>query len=154
MISKGVQTDSYGRQPSKFIRDLMIEGERELNKSLIMTLLNQLRRSLNIINYGVPPNKYTKEALGCDIDYFKEFIQSKMTSDMKWDNIDLYHIKPAHKFNLDDYEDVSDCEHYTNFQPLFKNKNLNETNWTEEDETFWCKNIIRNDTYREIYLSK
>lgn len=154
MISKGVQTDLYSTQPSNFIKELMIGEERKYNKSLIMTHLNQVRRSLNIINFGVPPNKYTEEALGCDIEYFKEFIESKMKSDMRWDNIDLYHIKPSHKFNLDDYEDFCECEHYTNFQPLLKNKNSNETNWTEENEIFWCKNIIRNDTYREIYLSK
>lgn len=105
---------------------------------------------MNIINSGVPPNKYTEEALGCDIEYFKEFIQSKMTSGMNWDKIDLYHIKYVHKFNLDDYEDVYDCEHYTNFQPLLKNKNSNETNWTEENEIFWCKNIIRNDIEKYI----
>lgn len=154
MISKGVQTDLYSSQPSNFIKELMIDRERKYNKSLIMTHLNQVRTALNVINSGVPPNKYTEEALRCDFKYFKEFIESKMTSAMSWDNIDLYHIKPVHKFNLDDYEDFCECEHYTNFQPLFKNKNSNETNWTEEDETFWSKNIIRNDTYREIYLTK
>lgn len=40
MISKGVQTDSYSRQPSNFIKELMLEGERKYNKSIIMTLLN------------------------------------------------------------------------------------------------------------------
>lgn len=119
-----------------------------------MTQRDQLRRALGIIiQSGASIVPYT-ETLSCNIEYFKEFIKSKMTPDMNWNNIDLYHIKPISKFDLEDCYNHCDCEHYTNFQPLLKDINFNETNWTEKDEIFWRENIRENDAYREIYLSK
>lgn len=98
-------------------------------------------------------NKHTIEYLGCSIDYFKNFISSKMTSKMNIDNIHLDHIKPVSLFNLDDENDLMECCHYTNFQPLLIEENLKKSNkWSDNDELYWRQNIIFNDDFKEIYI--
>ena len=51
-----------------------------------------------------------------------------MTQNMTIDNIHLDHIKPVSSFNLDDENEIKECCHYTNFQPLFIEENLKKSN--------------------------
>ena len=100
-------------------------------------------------------NKCTLDYLGCSIKYFSEFMSSKMTSEMNFNNIHLDHIKPVSSFNLDDINELQKCCHYTNFQPLLVKDNLSKSNkWCKNDNEFWENNIIFNDTYKEIYIPK
>ena len=93
--------------------------------------------------------KSSIEYLGCDVDYFKDYIQKKMdiynqTAEVKMDftNIHIDHIKPISVFNLDDEEEFLDCCNYTNLQPLLAEDNLNKSNkWTDENEEYWNNNI-------------
>lgn len=72
---------------------------------------------------------------------------------MNIDNIHLDHIKPVSFFNLDNENDLKECCHYTNFQPLLIEDNLKKLNkWTEEDDNFWRDNILFNSDYKDIYL--
>ena len=97
-------------------------------------------------------SKHCIENLDCDIEYFKCFIQSKMTTYMNWDNIHFDHIKPIDKFNLDDHDEFIACSHYTNFQPLLAEDNLKKNNrWSEEDEVFWQENI-KGKEYKQLYI--
>lgn len=98
-------------------------------------------------------NKCTLDYLGCSIEYFKSFIFEKMTEDMSIENIHLDHIKPISSFNLDDENELQQCCHYTNFQPLLVKDNLNKSNkWNEKSDTFWKSNIIFNENYRDIFI--
>jgi hypothetical protein len=90
--------------------------------------------------------------LGCSVQYFKEYIEKKMTSEMNWENIHLDHIKPVSKFNLQYHEDFLDCCHYTNFQPLLVATNLKKSNkWSDENEAFWQEHI-KGKEYNQLYL--
>ena len=62
----------------------------------------------------------TIEYLGCSPIYFKNYIQSKMTADMTFDDIHFDHIKPVSSFDLQNEEDILMCCHYSDFQPLLK----------------------------------
>ena len=95
--------------------------------------------------------KPTIEYLGCSAEYFKSYIQSKMTIEMTFDNIHYDHIKPVSRFNLEDENELLDCCHYTNFQPLLAVDNLSKSNkWTDENELFWKENICGKE-YLQIF---
>jgi hypothetical protein len=111
------------------------------------------RRHLNrvIKNINITKTKPSFEYLGCSPEYFKEFIEKKMSPDMNWDNIHLDHIKPVSKFNLEDMDEFLNCCHYSNFQPLLSCDNLRKSNkWNEDDEIFWNENI-KGKEFIEIY---
>ena len=77
-----------------------------------------IRNSLKCI--GLSKNKKSIDILGCDIKFFKEYLEFKFTDDMSWSNYgviwDVDHIIPlATAVNEDD---VIRLNHYTNLQPL------------------------------------
>ena len=92
------------------------------------------------------------EYLGCSIEYFIEYIKSKMTPEMTFQNIHIDHIKPVSLFDLNNKEEFLKCCHYTNIQPLLSLDNIIKSNkWSQEDNDFWENNIYNKD-YSEIYL--
>ena len=94
------------------------------------------------------------EYLGCSAEYFQNYVKSKFVDEMTFDNIHYDHIKPISKFNLDVEEELLNCCHYTNFQPLLVTTNLEKSNkWSNDDEIFWTKNI-RGKEYIPLYLPK
>ena len=130
------------------------------NLSLYLVNLQriQIRRCLNISSQT--KTKSSIEYLGCDADYFKNYIQKKMdiynqTADVKMDfsNIHIDHIKPVSSFNLDEEDDFLDCCNYTNLQPLLIQDNLSKYNkWTDEDDVYW-NNEIKGKEYLQIYIN-
>lgn len=67
--------------------------------------------------------------LGCSYEFFKQYLESKFTKGMGWENHGLYgwhidHIKPCSLFNLLDPEQQKLCFHYTNIQPLWATKEI------------------------------
>jgi hypothetical protein len=99
-------------------------------------------------------NKHSIEYLGCSPEYFKNFIQSKMTNEMNFNNIHYDHIKPVSRFKLEIETELMLCCHYTNYQPLLAIDNLSKHNkWTDEDDEFWKNNICGKE-YLQIYLNK
>ena len=73
---------------------------------------------------NIEKTKPSIEYLDCSAEYFKEYIISKMTPDMTFDNIQFDYVKPLRKFDLEDEEELLKCCHYTNFQPLISTDNL------------------------------
>lgn len=69
----------------------------------------------------------TISLLGCDLDTFKEYMESKFIEGMSWENIGKWHIdhiKPCVSFDLTDPDQQRQCFHYTNLQPLWAIDNL------------------------------
>ena len=91
------------------------------------------------------------EYLGCSAVHFKEYISKKMTAEMTFDNIHYDHIKPVSVFDLNCPNELLECCHYTNFQPLLATDNLEKSNkWNYECELFWRENICGKE-YLKIY---
>lgn len=77
---------------------------------------------------GLSKNKKTIDILGCDIEFFKIYIEEKFIDDMNWSNHgvvwDIDHIIPL--TTAKDEKDVIILNHYSNLQPLdsYINRNI------------------------------
>ena len=69
----------------------------------------------------------TIEYLGCNMEYYTQYLESKFTPIMTWENYgtewEIDHIKPICKFDLLNEEEMYECFHYSNTQPLNKVEN-------------------------------
>lgn len=73
----------------------------------------------------------TLELLGCPIEDFKKYLESKFQKDMNWDNYGEWHvdhIKALKYFNLTETEQLKIASHYTNLQPLWAIDNIRKDN--------------------------
>jgi len=74
----------------------------------------------------------TIEYLGCTIEKYTQYLESKFTSEMNWENYGVYweidHIKPIDSFDLNIEKNLYVCFHYTNTQPLEKSQNRKKSN--------------------------
>jgi hypothetical protein len=67
--------------------------------------------------------------LGCDLAFFKNYLENLFTEGMTWElllkgEIHIDHKKPCATFDLTKPEEQNICFHYTNLQPLWKIDNL------------------------------
>jgi hypothetical protein len=73
------------------------------------------------------------EMLGCSIEEFKEYLESKFTKGMSWDNHGtngwhIDHIIPLSRVDLQNISELKKVCHYTNMQPLWAVDNLKKSN--------------------------
>lgn len=70
----------------------------------------------------------TLEYLGCELDFYKQYIEQLFLPEMNWKNYgeiwEIDHIKPCASFNLTKEEEQKKAFHYTNTQPLFKTSGI------------------------------
>ena len=76
-------------------------------------------------------NKSSIEILGCSIEEFKKYIESKFTENMSWENYGYYgwhidHIIPISSAKTE--EEIYKLSHYTNLQPLWGLDNIKKSN--------------------------
>lgn len=116
--------------------------ERLKEKHKILTATNpqyvikrRLRFRLRHIIRALGSDKYktksSMELLGCELPFFKKYIESKFKDGMCWERlseIHLDHIKPCSRFDLTKEEEQKVCFHYTNIQPLWWRDNLSKGN--------------------------
>lgn len=70
------------------------------------------------------------ELLGCSVEMFRDYIQSKFTRGMRWNNYGKFwhldHIIPCASFDLTKPDEQRKCFHYSNHQPLEVFENLSK----------------------------
>ena len=77
----------------------------------------------------------TIDLLGCNLEYFRKYFESKFIEGMSWDKISLIHIDhiiPCASFDLTKESEQKKCFHYTNLQPLWAKDNMSKgckLNW-------------------------
>lgn len=92
-------------------------------------LSRTLRRRLWKALRGNFKNGSAVKDLGCTINEFKTYLESKFQSGMTWNNWGskgwhIDHIKPLASFDLTDRQQLLMACHYTNLQPLWAKDNL------------------------------
>ena len=75
--------------------------------------------------------KKSIELLGCEIDFYRQYLESKFLPEMNWDNWgdiwEIDHIIPIASFDLVELENQLKCFNYLNTQPLFKTTEIAES---------------------------
>ena len=87
-------------------------------------------RVRNRINAAIKnKSNSTKELLGCDVEFYKQYLEEKFEEGMSWENRSEWHIdhiKPLAKFDLTNEKQLFEAFHYTNTQPLWAKDNLSK----------------------------
>lgn len=94
-------------------------GQRTKLKNKIYRVL--LRRIHHALTRTKKSNR-TEELLGCTIQFFMGYIESKFTKSMTWQNQGEWHfdhIKQCATFDLYSVDEQRKCFHYTNIRPLW-----------------------------------
>jgi hypothetical protein len=119
------------KKTHKIQRNLYEKNKKEnnVNYKIIISLRIRINKALH--NNQKKGN--TIELLGCSIEEFKKYLETKFLEGMDWDNYGIYgwhidHIKPCSLFNLENIEEQKKCFHYTNLQPLWAIDNLKKGN--------------------------
>lgn len=69
----------------------------------------------------------TMELTGCSKQELLDYLESKFSEGMTWENYGKWHIdhiRPCVSFNLEDSEEQKKCFHWTNLQPLWAVDNI------------------------------
>jgi hypothetical protein len=95
-------------------------------------LKNNLRARISKIVSGAVKVGSAVKDLGCTIDEFKLYIESKFEPGMTWNNYGhrtwhIDHIQPLASFDLTLPEELKKACHYTNLQPLWAKDNLSKS---------------------------
>lgn len=87
-------------------------------------LSKRVRNALNAVY--IKKVARTKNLVGCEISFLKQYIANKFKKGMSWDNYgewEIDHIRPCSSYNLKDPEQQLECFNYSNLQPLWKKEN-------------------------------
>lgn len=83
--------------------------------------------------------QHTMDLLGCSIDKFKQYLESKFAEGMNWNNYGkngwvIDHIIPCASFDLTDKEQQKKCFNYKNLQPLWNADNESKSDFLPSGE--------------------
>ena len=122
-----VYNKKYREKNREKIKEYKKQKRKEDKNKILDLLRSRLKNVLKCV--GVSKTIKTLDLLGCTIDEFKTYMESKFTDGMTWKNRGFYgwhidHIKPCSAFDLTDSEQQKICFHYTNLQPLWCLDNL------------------------------
>ena len=93
------------------------ERETNMNYRIKKSLAARLRNVLN-------KNDTTMNYIGCNIQYFREWLEYNFTAEMNWENYGKFwsidHIIPVCKFDLTDEIQKFQCWNWSNMMPSLK----------------------------------
>jgi len=101
-------------------------------KDICFKIANRLRTRLWYALRAKKINTKTNfsKNLGCSVLDLKLYLENLFQPGMTWDNYgewEIDHIKPIHKFDLTDPEELKEACRYTNLQPLWAKDHKNKT---------------------------
>ncbi len=105
--------------------------ERDANFRIMCKLRSSIGTTIKRYTGRQKAHK-TTELIGCSIEFFRGWIESKFQQGMTWDNHGklTWHIDhkiPCAEFDLRDPAQQKQCFHYTNLQPLWALDNLRKS---------------------------
>jgi hypothetical protein len=101
-------------------------------KNINHKIAGNLRTRITKVLKGINKSGHTLDLLGCSIEFFRNHLEKQFTDRMTWENYGkggwvIDHIKPCCSFDLSKVEELKECEHYTNKQPLWEIDNLKKS---------------------------
>jgi hypothetical protein len=98
---------------------------------IAIKIKRNLRARLNKAVVGNYKSGSAVKDLGCSIENFKKYLESKWQSGMTWENCgrtgwQIDHIVPLCKFDLTNAVELKKACHYSNLQPMWWKDNLNK----------------------------
>jgi len=113
-------------------------------------LLLNLRQRIKTYLFERGTNEATRELLGCSDDHFRAHMESQFKEGMSWDNYGkdgwhIDHIRPCASFDLTDMEQVKQCFHYTNLQPLWAFDNISKGSSYKGERYLRGARVARNE---------
>ena len=126
--------------------------ERRANNESLR-LANNLRSGLRQALSRQSTNKTirTEDLLGISFNEFKKYIDFLMTTNMKWNNIELDHVYPLSAFNLTDTNQLKEANHYSNIQLLLKRDNRSKGSKFHEHDIVVQNERVYEYDYFKIY---
>ena len=93
---------------------------------------SRINNALNL--KGLKKRRGKLDFLGCSLEEFKIYLESKFKPGMNWSNYKwngwhVDHIKPVASFDLTNEKDFKKCFHYTNLQPLWADENFKKNKY-------------------------
>ena len=116
----------YKKNQKKIQVGQTILRRNKRRNNLQYRLACNLRNRLNKALKNLTKSESTKKLLGCTMEELKTHLQNKFSTGMSWDNYGQWHIdhiRPCSSFDLSDPEQVKQCFHYSNLQPLWAKDN-------------------------------
>jgi hypothetical protein len=109
--------NKYCRERSKY----------DLEYRIVRNLRTRLSKVIKRCN--AQKSNHTMNLLGCSMNDFLSYIESKFKEGMSWSNYGklgwhIDHIRPCVSFDLTKPEEQNKCFHYSNLQPLWEKENL------------------------------
>ena len=90
---------------------------------------------LSLKNKGYKKGSKSEQMLGCEWDFFREYIERQFQSGMSWNNYGKWHLDHIYPISkATSYEMALELNHYTNFQPLWAFDNISKNNKVVEHQ--------------------
>jgi hypothetical protein len=109
----------------------------DLNRRIKLALRGSVSSALRKQNHRKASR--TVELLGCPIESFKLYIESKFEVGMSWENYGrngwhIDHIMPCAIFDLSKPEHQKRCFHFSNLQPMWEGDNIRKSDTVATDQ--------------------
>ena len=117
-----------GNWYKKNSKNIINKLKKRRNTDLLYKLRIGVRTRIKMALKNNSKRGKTIELLGIDIVGLKNYLETKFTDGMTWENYVKWHIDhiiPCNVFDLTDIEQQKQCFNYTNLQPLESNYNRN-----------------------------
>jgi hypothetical protein len=111
----------YRSKNKKFINSLY---KNKLDSDPSFKIAHNTRVRINKALKNNVKHSSTIDLLGCNIEFYKQYLEQQFKPDMTWENYgvlwEIDHIKGCCTFDLTKLENQQKCFHYSNTQPLYK----------------------------------
>lgn len=131
-VRKKQRQRDYQKHRSQRIQQAVEYRKRRIANDPQYRVAKNLRGRLRSALKGALKNDKTFNLIGCTPYELYQYLESKFTEGMTWDNygIDGWcvdHIVPCSAFDLNDSTEQKQCFHYTNLQPMWFKDNLSKS---------------------------
>ena len=117
------------------------------NYRLITILRSKIHKMLKGIHTSY------ENILGCNLDFFKKWIEFRFDENMTWENLGEYweldHILPISSFDFNKDNDTNICFHWINIQPLQKTENRSKS--AKLQLHYYFNNIVNVNRFNTKY---